>query len=103
MNTLSLSQEISTKDKDGNLWMMKLSKADSKTNRWQLSFFFNDKEFSLAKPQNNQVAQNFWELIEKTKVLAKVEAKIEEAEEEPVEEIPVSKYRERPKKRIIKK
>jgi hypothetical protein len=101
MNNLEISQEISTKDQDGNLWMMKLSKPDTKTNRWQLSFFFNDKEFSLAKPQNNQSAQNFWELIQKTRFLPKIENKIEEEEEQ--EEIQVSKYKERPKKRALKK
>ncbi len=100
MNALELSQEISTTDQDGNLWMMKLSKPDAKTNRWQLSFFFNDKEFSLAKPQNNQSAQNFWELIQKTRFTPKIVNKIEE---EQLEEIPVSKYKERPKKRAVKK
>lgn len=99
MNALELSQEISTTDNDGNVWAMKLSKTDGKTNRWQLSFFFNDKEFNLAKPQNNQSAQNFWELILKSRVKPRIENKIEEE----IQESSNSKYIERPKKRTIKK
>lgn len=104
MQQLELSQEITTKDQDGNLWMMKLNKPDSKTNRWQLSFFFNDKEFSLAKPQNNQAASNYWELIQKTRIIPKIENQIENEEEvkEEIEEISVSKYKERPRKRTAK-
>lgn len=61
----SNSQEIVNIDPDGNVWKIKMFKMDTKTNRYQLSFFFNEKEFSLSKLQSNRSASDTWELLQK--------------------------------------
>ncbi len=50
----------------------------NKTNRFQLSFFFNEKEFELAKFQSIKSAQNLWELLSR---IRKGDAYLTELEE----------------------
>lgn len=91
--------EIKSVDDEGNIWLIKLSKMGTKTNRWQLSFFFNEKEFSLSKIQSNQSAQNMWELLQKLRVSPPKEKK----EEQPLNSIPSTKTaKPRPTKRTKK-
>lgn len=78
--------EIKSVDDEGNIWLIKLSKMGTKTNRWQLSFFFNEKEFSLSKIQSNQSAQNMWELLQKLRVSPPKEKK--ETKQELLNSIP---------------
>ena len=55
--------EIETIDEEGNSWRLVMYTLPNKTNRFQLSFFFNEKEFELAKLQSIRSAQNLWELL----------------------------------------
>lgn len=99
MITLETTQKLKTVDKDGNEWTITLKKDESvnhKNNRWTLFFSFNEKEFALFRPQNNQAAQNTWELILKLKKNEKIENCIEKLEEK-------ESKKERPKKRTLKK
>ncbi len=96
-------QEIINNDPCGNMWKIALYKMDTKSNRFQLSFFFNEKEFPLCKLQSNRSASDLWELVESLR-------KSEQATltpETPVEatnatESPISmpKTKERPKRRV---
>ncbi len=52
--------EIVSKDVDGNVWKISLVKMKTKTNRFQLSFHFNEKEFDLMKLQSYTAAENIW-------------------------------------------
>ena len=63
--TLDEPKEISTIDSAGNIWKISMRKMEAKTNRFQLSFFFNDKEFGLSKLQSNRSALNMWDLLER--------------------------------------
>lgn len=59
--------EIKTLDEDGNQWKISMTRMETKTNRFKLSFYFNDKEFVLSKLQSNRSAQDTWELLERIK------------------------------------
>lgn len=98
MNNLQTTQEMKTEDNEGNVWAIKLHKYPETTNRWQLSFFFNEKEFSLMKPQNNQAAQSIWELLQKIRMTPKAIMEIEETEKKSSK----SPFKERPTKRTLK-
>lgn len=65
MSSPSNFQEIVNVDPEGNIWKIKMFKMDTKTNRYQLSFCFNEKEFSLSKLQSNRSASDTWELLQK--------------------------------------
>lgn len=88
-------QEMKTIDQEGNTWKISLSRTTKKTNRFQLSFFFNEKEFSLCKLQSNRSAQDMWELLQKFK---KAQTSITTL---PTEDN-APKPKERPKKRASK-
>ena len=88
-------KEIITTDHEGNVWKITMSKMETKTNRFELSFFFNEKEFSLGKLQSNRSAQDTWELLQK---IRKTPAKAEAVQPKEIE--PAGK--ERPKKRAAK-
>lgn len=60
-------KEIKNIDPEGNTWKISLTKMSTKTNRFQLSFFFNEKEFCLSKLQSNRSAEDIWQLLEKLK------------------------------------
>ena len=83
-------REIKTIDEDKNIWRITLTKMETKTNRFQLSFHFNEKEFGLMKLQSNSSAENIWELLEKLK-----KGKVKKDVEKPREAL------ERPKKRVL--
>jgi len=86
----NIPREMQTIDSCGNVWKLSLTKMETKTNRYQLSFFFNDKEFGLSKLQSNRTADDIWQLLQSIK---KDSATQSEAEEEK----PVG----RPKKRVL--
>lgn len=56
---------IETVDEEGNVWKMVIYPLGSKTNRFQLSFCFNEKEFLLTKLQSNRSADDLWDLLNK--------------------------------------
>lgn len=58
-------REIRKTDDEGNVWRIVMYSLPSKTNRFQLSFFFNEKEFELSKLQSNRSAQDLWDLLSK--------------------------------------
>jgi len=86
-------------DQEGNTWKLTMSKMATKTNRFQLSFFFNEKEFSLSKLQSNRSAQDTWELIEKLRKTPAIASKPEIGKETGQEVVSPYKVKERPKKR----
>ena len=59
----SKKHEIKCEDSDGNIWRICMMPMGSKTNRFQLSFFFNEKEFELSKLQSNRSAEDMWDLL----------------------------------------
>lgn len=99
MINLQSTQEMKTQDDEGNIWSIKLQKYPETTNRWQLSFFFNEKEFSLMKPQNNQAAQSIWELLQRIRITPKSIMEIEETEKKSSKNV----FKTRPTKRTTKK
>ncbi len=50
-------------DEEGNVWKLAMYQLASKTNRHQLSFFFNEKEFELGKFQSSRSAMDMWHLL----------------------------------------
>lgn len=56
---------IETIDEDGNVWKIVMYPLNNKTNRFQLSFCFNEKEFLLTKLQSNRYADDLWDLLNK--------------------------------------
>lgn len=56
---------IETIDDEGNLWKIVMYPLCNKTNRFQLSFCFNEKEFLLTKLQSNRYADDLWDLLNK--------------------------------------
>jgi hypothetical protein len=56
---------IETMDQEGNIWKLVMYPIKNKTNRYQLSFCFNEKEFLLTKLQSNRYAEDLWDLINK--------------------------------------
>lgn len=94
----STVNDIKAVDDEGNIWLIRLSKMGTKTNRWQLSFFFNEKEFSLSKLQSNQAAQNIWELLQKLRVTPPKKKEEEKQTMNHIED-PKEKSKSRPTKR----
>lgn len=88
-------KEIVTKDGEGNTWKITMSKMETKTNRFQLSFWFNEKEFSLSKLQSNRSADDTWELLQKIRKTPS-QPQTQEVEENAPE------VKGRPKKRASK-
>lgn len=99
LNDKSLKEIVSV-DPDGNVWRIAMWKMGTKTNRYQLSFFFNDKEFVLSRLQSNRSALDLWELLEKTRKAKALVAEIVEEEIEPVEKKQPAKEKKRPTKRV---
>lgn len=58
-------QEIKNIDSEGNTWRIVMYPLPGKTNRFQLSFCFNEKEFELTKLQSHRSAQDLWDLLGK--------------------------------------
>ncbi len=87
------TKEIVAKDGEGNTWKITMSKMETKTNRFELSFWFNEKKFSLSKLQSNRSADDTWELLQK---IRKTPGKLEVQEEKG--NAPTVK--ERPKKMV---
>jgi hypothetical protein len=56
---------IETVDEDENVWKIVMYPLNNKTNRFQLSFCFNEKEFFLTKLQSNRYADDLWDLLSK--------------------------------------
>ena len=52
---------METIDSEGNLWRIVLYQI--RFNRFQLSFYFNDKEFLLSKLQSIRSADDIWDLL----------------------------------------
>ena len=61
------THEIKCEDEDGNTWKISMTPLLTKTNRFQLSFFFNEKEFELTKLQSNRSAEDMWDLLSRIK------------------------------------
>jgi len=89
------TREIITKDAEGNTWKITMSKMETKTNRFELMFWFNEKKFSLSKLQSNRSADDTWELLQKIKKSGSVPEVVEVKES-------ATAAKERPKKRGTK-
>lgn len=93
------NKQLAFVDQEGNTWKLTMSKMATKTNRFQLSFFFNEKEFSLSKLQSNRSAQDTWELIEKLRKTPATASKQEKGKDIGEEKENAPTVKERPKKR----
>ncbi len=58
------SKKIEGKDQGGNAWKIALERLPTKSNRYKLSIYFNNKEYIVARHQTVRSALDSWELIE---------------------------------------